>query len=286
MKSEDHPEISGQTYREFSRQKYNKYKHQFPRLRESEVIAKIIREWNAMPTFQKRALAEKYKALEVKHFADDSPGSQTHKGYNVADATPTPPQFKSLITPPSKLNKQKREESQEGRESERHSDRMSMRSSVSNGISSSRHKKKKAKKGPLTASGYVRFYRQNFARLSWEHPRWEASQINQIIRLLWHKQKQEKKVELQPVRSKPIKKVSGRTLFTREKRRVGYDLTTIHRIWSQLTHESKVGFNLRGAGQSGAPLFPHNVVTLEPDSPEQLSDSETGLGFMHRAIEE
>jgi hypothetical protein len=35
----------GKLYREFSRQRYNKYKHQFPRMRESEVVAKIIKEW-------------------------------------------------------------------------------------------------------------------------------------------------------------------------------------------------------------------------------------------------
>ncbi len=33
----------GKLYREFSRQRYNKYKHQFPRMRESEVVAKIIK---------------------------------------------------------------------------------------------------------------------------------------------------------------------------------------------------------------------------------------------------
>ena len=30
-------------YMEFSRQKYNKYKAQFPKLRESEIVAKIIK---------------------------------------------------------------------------------------------------------------------------------------------------------------------------------------------------------------------------------------------------
>jgi hypothetical protein len=32
-------------YREFTRLKFNKYKLQFPRIRESEIIAKIIKEW-------------------------------------------------------------------------------------------------------------------------------------------------------------------------------------------------------------------------------------------------
>ena len=35
-------------YREFTRVKYNKYKLQFPRLRESQIVTKILREWEAM----------------------------------------------------------------------------------------------------------------------------------------------------------------------------------------------------------------------------------------------
>lgn len=38
----------GKLYREFTRVKFKKYKLQFPRLRESEIITKIIREWEAM----------------------------------------------------------------------------------------------------------------------------------------------------------------------------------------------------------------------------------------------
>lgn len=37
-----------QVYREFSRERYNKYKRQFPRMRESEIVSKIIKEWEAM----------------------------------------------------------------------------------------------------------------------------------------------------------------------------------------------------------------------------------------------
>jgi hypothetical protein len=35
-------EHMGKLYREFSRQKYSKYKHQFPKMRESEIVSKII----------------------------------------------------------------------------------------------------------------------------------------------------------------------------------------------------------------------------------------------------
>lgn len=38
----------GKIYREFTRVKFNKYKQQFPKIRESQLIAKILREWEAM----------------------------------------------------------------------------------------------------------------------------------------------------------------------------------------------------------------------------------------------
>jgi len=40
--------MMGKVYREFSRQKYNKYKHQFPKMRESEIVSKIIKEWDIL----------------------------------------------------------------------------------------------------------------------------------------------------------------------------------------------------------------------------------------------
>ena len=45
MDKEVKSEVIGKIYREFSRQKYNKYKAQFPNLRESEIVSKIIKEW-------------------------------------------------------------------------------------------------------------------------------------------------------------------------------------------------------------------------------------------------
>jgi hypothetical protein len=48
MKRELKREELAKLYREFSRQKYNKYRHQFPRMRESELVSKIIKEWEAL----------------------------------------------------------------------------------------------------------------------------------------------------------------------------------------------------------------------------------------------
>jgi len=54
-------EALGRVYREFSRQKYNKYKAQFPKLRESEIVTKIIKEWDALDLTAKENLQKLYE---------------------------------------------------------------------------------------------------------------------------------------------------------------------------------------------------------------------------------
>lgn len=49
-------------YREFSRQRYNKYRHQFPSMREPDIILMIIREWEALGTPKKKSLSERLEA--------------------------------------------------------------------------------------------------------------------------------------------------------------------------------------------------------------------------------
>ena len=60
--------IMGKVYREFSRQKYNKYKAQFPRLRESEIVSKIIKEWDSLDIAAKDNLKTIY---EKKNYLTD-----------------------------------------------------------------------------------------------------------------------------------------------------------------------------------------------------------------------
>ena len=50
----------GKLYKEFSRQKYQKYKHQFPRMRESELVSKIIKEWESLNNQEKLRLYQSY----------------------------------------------------------------------------------------------------------------------------------------------------------------------------------------------------------------------------------
>lgn len=62
MKRELKKEQLAKLYREFSRQKYNKYRHQFPRMRESELVSKIIKEWEALSLNEKQDLYNTYTA--------------------------------------------------------------------------------------------------------------------------------------------------------------------------------------------------------------------------------
>lgn len=70
------PELA-RLYREFSRQKYNKYRHQFPRMRESELVSKIIKEWEALTPKEKEALYETY--MSEKHISEDKSESSEEK---------------------------------------------------------------------------------------------------------------------------------------------------------------------------------------------------------------
>jgi hypothetical protein len=57
---EQEKEALSKVYREFSRQKYNKYKLQFPKMRESEIVSKIIKEWDTLDLVAKNNLKKIY----------------------------------------------------------------------------------------------------------------------------------------------------------------------------------------------------------------------------------
>lgn len=62
-------------YREFTRVKYQKYRNQFPRAKESEIIAKILKEWNAMDEEAKDVLQNQFVHRVGTSFLDDSSSS-------------------------------------------------------------------------------------------------------------------------------------------------------------------------------------------------------------------
>lgn len=66
--------LAGKVYREFSRQKYAKYRAQYPKLREGEVVTKIIKEWDALDINEKRYLLKVY--LEKKFISEEESDSE------------------------------------------------------------------------------------------------------------------------------------------------------------------------------------------------------------------
>lgn len=74
-KGKNSKERFAKIYREFTRVKFSKYKLQFPRIRESEIIAKIIKEWEAMDENAKEQLATQYIEKSGKGFLEDTPSS-------------------------------------------------------------------------------------------------------------------------------------------------------------------------------------------------------------------
>ena len=87
-------------YREFTRQRYTKYKHQFPRMRESELVSKIIKEWEALNDQEKNKLYKQYQ--EREGLPDDKSDSSNQR----PDGKTT--EVASKKTPISKLREKSR----------------------------------------------------------------------------------------------------------------------------------------------------------------------------------
>ena len=72
-------EVSNQLYQEFSRQKYNKYKHQFPKMRESEIVSRIIKEWDSMNKDERQRLNKFYYNNKFLYKKEPSEPDSTHR---------------------------------------------------------------------------------------------------------------------------------------------------------------------------------------------------------------
>lgn len=72
-------DMMGKVYREFSRQKYNKYKHQYPKMRESEIVSKIIREWDCLDHLAKENLQKQYEHHNALSPANESDSETLQK---------------------------------------------------------------------------------------------------------------------------------------------------------------------------------------------------------------
>lgn len=83
MKREDIGETKdamAKVYREFSRQKYTKYKLQYPKMRESEIVSKIIKEWESLDSLIKDKFQRAFEQQKYLSCDDISESENSKKG--------------------------------------------------------------------------------------------------------------------------------------------------------------------------------------------------------------
>lgn len=275
----------GTTYREFSRQRYNKYRHQYPKMRESEIVVRIIKEWENMDTPKKKNLYERYEASKsIKDDDNRSVFSTAHKtAQKTARLSPTPYSKthlpKATIYPPLFPYKKDEEmDSDFNRNSDRQSeDLQSNRSSYSIIV-------REQGEGSFVSNRnyhYIQFYKYNYARLMHEHPRWSAVQISQIIKLEWEKKKKTMKAKsskkITKQRKRSTKPISGRVFF-KNLNKGKLSTKEYVQVWRRLPEESKKRYGLWSKGGNEASrkkpdqlIFKTKHVTPEDILSRQIS---------------
>lgn len=192
MGKETKGEAMGKVYREFSRQKYNKYKAQFPKLRESEIVSKIIREWDSLDLVAKDNLQKIYERKNYLSNEDISSSEALAKAdlaskeaRVVAEKTArksVKPSF-SATKIHSNVKAASRDGSDFNKGSE-HRDDSRLESSTPQV-----HVQKHKPIAKVSQSDYINFYKHHYRKLSQEHKRWTSQQISSVVKLLWKKQK-------------------------------------------------------------------------------------------------
>jgi hypothetical protein len=228
----------GKVYREFSRQKYNKYKAQFPKLRESEIVSKIIKEWDALDSPAKDNLQ---KAYEKKNYLTNEDISSSEalmkadlaskEARNAAEKAAKRPKTSKFSS--TRIHSNVRAASREGsdvRGSEHHDSRF--------GESSSLQVLQKTK--PIgkhhTQSDYITFFKHHYKNLASQHKRWTTTQITKVIRLLWQKSKKTKTLRRRDGQIRTSKPLSGRRFFRKIK---NLSSKVAKHLWVRLPLESK-----------------------------------------------
>lgn len=218
----------GLVYREFSRQKYNKYKHQFPKMRESEIVNKIIREWDTLDFNAKRRLKKVYcqnRSLPN----EDASESETAKKSEEARMTEQGSGKKEEANVGLKNVLEDAKATPLKKEWEERREDMKQETPT-----------KYKTPGKVSCTDYVTFFRHYFDKYRREHPRWTPSQVSKIITLLWRKNKLNMKSKFKKgklERSSKIRKLlSGKTAFKKLKKLNNKDSS---RLWKRLPIESR-----------------------------------------------
>lgn len=58
--NQEEKDANKKVYQEYSRRQYTEYKLRFPKMKESALVSKIVKEWADLTDLQKHQLAKKY----------------------------------------------------------------------------------------------------------------------------------------------------------------------------------------------------------------------------------
>lgn len=307
----------GKIYREFTRIKFKKYKLQFPRLRESDIVTKIIREWEAMDEEAKDNLEKQYiersglgfleedesssskrrrlealKALRAERAAEMS--SEKRSSLEKKKSSPKVRVFEEKTekrdpTPQvphddSDIKRSEGEEPKSGKKStpekESSSDPFGKKSK---GITKESKIKRLVEKTKSKKEEYLTFFKYYFERLGAEHPRWSKNQISTIIKLLWKKRSKSTRKNS----TKISKTLSGFQLYRRTKETEGFLKAQIRPMWKALPVESKRYWRFKAQGR---PIRHRKSVrrVLEKGvsrNEDQETRTQTGVNWMSNIIQ-
>lgn len=230
----------GKVYREFSRQKYNKYKAQFPKLRESEIVSKIIKEWDSLDILAKQNLQTIY--LKKNYLTNEDISSSealvkadlASKEARIAAEKSATKHIKSSFSA-TRFHSNVKPSSRDGSEFNRGSEQKDD-SRLGESSSLQVHVKSRAI-AKASKSDYVSFFKHHYQRLTKEHKRWTTQQIASVIKLLWKKKKGDTKtLRRKDGKLRTSKPVSGRRYFRRFKHLTAAEA---NEAWKRLPFESR-----------------------------------------------
>lgn len=275
----------GKVYREFSRQKYNKYKHQFPKMRESEIVSKIIKEWDALNNTAKDNLQKIYEKNKCLTLEDISSSEQLMKSElqkkeaqksakRAADElqkSSTPQISATKIFPPPTGTKVAQSDSEYNRDSKSKDD-SKLAESSSPKLVISKTKKIEKPTAPTT-SDYITFYRIRYAKLHSQHPRWTPKQISSIIKLEWRKEKGKRTRKVVKAGTRRVRKVLSGRIFYRRYR--GFTAKETNYKWLHFPYETKVYWTQAAKGAT---------PEAKRDSLKLRSRQDNNFGFINKKL--
>lgn len=246
LREKKNSKLSGQLYREFSRKRFDEIREKFPAMRQSEVVVKVIQEWEALSPADKLAL---HQATPTRHLeidptklplrSTDSKPSAEHSQPNMGEGEKLEP--KVLFDSPRSQKKIRKANS---------------------------------------SRDYMAFFKHHYERVMREHPKWTANQATVIIKLLWRRRKLTTTAKPRPLR--PARVFSARQAFSSAKRREGCSTPQVAAMWKHLPLETRHEWKQIG-NPIAKPAEPAKVrSTMRLGASQQ---PQTQLSFLTRRME-